>query len=85
MDTIKDRGLISTLSIMVQSPLDLFTEQEKKMFSNHAISSWNIVCKPFPLILFRYTTLDANALFAVFNYCNPASMGVSWETTISDI
>lgn len=85
MDTIKDRGLISTLSNMVQSPLDLFSEQEKKMFSNHTISSWNIVCKPFPLILFSYTTLDANALFAVFNYCNPSSMGVSWENTISDI
>lgn len=83
---IKGVGFIATLSTLVQSPLDLFTEQEK-IFSNHTIRSWNIVCKPSPLILFSHTKMDTNAntLFAVFNYCNPAAEGISWDNTVSDI
>lgn len=28
---------------------------------------------------------DANTLFAIFNYGNPAGEGLSWDNTVSDI
>lgn len=51
MDKIKDRGFITTLSTLV-SPHLTCSVNKKKVFSNHTISFWMIVCKPSPLILF---------------------------------
>ena len=87
-------GFTATLSTLVQSPLDPFTEQEQSI-SNHTISLWDIVCKPARLILFSHTKMDTNAntlflfffffFFAVFNYCNPVGEGLSWDNTVADI
>ena len=66
-------GFTATLSTLVQSPLDPFTEQEQSI-SNHTISLWDIVCKPARLILFSHTKMDTNAntlflFFFFFFFC----------------
>lgn len=83
-DPDKSRGRVycSFLCISLAS-LDLFTEQEEKNNSNHAVSPWTVACKPLALILFSHARTqkkDTNSSghFALLNNCNPAAEKGWW-------
>lgn len=80
-DPGKSRGFYC--SILYARPVST----RKKWFSNHTISSWTVFCKPLPLILFSSAKMDANTLFALFNYCNPVAErlsqdNIAWHLTV---